>query len=237
MVGQFRNSSGKPGVTALCDSTAEEQLVAAAKGGDERAFETLFNRHQRKIFVLAFRYTRVREDAEDVVQQTFQKAFVHLQKFEGKSSLSTWLTRIAINQALMLLRSRRGLREVLIDDSSGDEEATHALELADAGPDPETRFLQREKTQILSAAIRQLRPGMRKAIELRELGELSNRDTAAHLGVSIGAVKARVFHARRKLAKALTRHVRPRRVSRNGISIFAEGAERTSQDRLTCAWN
>ena len=227
---------GKPDV-ASCDSGAEEELVAAAKGGDEGAFESLFNRHQRKIFSLALRYTRVREDAEDIVQQTFQNAFVHLQRFEGKSSLSTWLTRIAVNQALMLLRSRRGLREVLIGDSSGDEEATPALEPADANPDPEARFLQREKTEILSAAMRQLGPGLRKTIELRELGELSNRDTAAHLGVSIGTVKARVFRARRKLAKALRRHMRPRRVSRNGISIFAKGAGRTSQERLSRAWN
>ena len=237
MLDRVLNKIGKAGVTASCDLSTEEELVVAAKGGDEVAFETLFNRHQRKIFAIAFRYARVREDAEDIVQQTFQKAFVHLQKFEGKSSLSTWLTRIAINQALMLLRSRRALREVVIDDSSGDEETTPALELADTNPDPEARFLQREKTQILSAAMRQLRPGMRRAIELRELGELSNRDTAAYLGVSIGAVKARVFHARRKLAQVLRRHTRPRRVSRNGISISTRGTRRTSQDRLTCAWN
>src|SRR5580693_8992309 len=162
MLNRVQNKFGKPGVTSD-DSAAEEELVAAAKTGDEGAFETLFNRHQRKIFALAFRYTRVREDAEDIVQQTFQNAFVHLQKFEGKSTLSTWLTRIAINQALMLLRSRRGLGEVLIGDSSGDEEATFAWELADASPDPEASYLLSEKTQILSAAMRQLRPGMRKA--------------------------------------------------------------------------
>src|SRR6267154_5814574 len=131
MLGQFQNRS-KRGVASFRDSAPDEELVAATKSGDELAFETLVKRHQRRIFALAFRYTRVREDAEDIVQQTFQKAFVHLQKFEGKSSISTWLTRIAINQALMLLRSRRGLREVLIGDSSGDEEATAALELADA---------------------------------------------------------------------------------------------------------
>jgi RNA polymerase sigma-70 factor (ECF subfamily) len=210
MPNRVPNKFGKPGV-ASGDAAAEEELVAAAKGGDEGAFETLFNRHQRRVIALAFRYTRVREDAEDIVQQTFQKAFLHLQTFEGKSSLSTWLTRIAINQALMLLRSRRGLREVPIDDSSGDEETTFAEELADASPDPEASYLQTEKSQMLSAAMRQLRPGMRKAIELRELGELSNRDTAAHLGVSIGSVKARVFHARRKLAKALRHHMRPYR--------------------------
>src|SRR5712664_4602406 len=137
MLGQLRNEIGKRGVTSSSDAAADEELVAAAKNGDELGFESLAKRHQRRIFALAFRYTRVREDAEDIVQQTFQKAFVHLQKFEGKSSISTWLTRIAINQALMLLRSRRGLREVLIGDSSGDEEATAALELADANLDPE----------------------------------------------------------------------------------------------------
>src|SRR5580692_5168439 len=163
MLDRVPNKIGKPGITASCDLTAEEDLVAAAKAGDEGAFETLFNRHQRKIFALAFRYTRVREDAEDIVQQTFQKAFLHLQTFEGKSSLSTWLTRIAINQALMLLRSRRGLREVPIDDSSGDEEATFAQEPADASPDPEASYFETEKSRILSIAMRQLRPGMRKA--------------------------------------------------------------------------
>ena len=94
MVGQFRNRSGKPRAVSLRDS-ADEERVAATERGDELAFETLVKRHERKIFVLALRYTRVREDAEDVVQQTFQKAFVHLQRFEGKSAFSTWLTRVA----------------------------------------------------------------------------------------------------------------------------------------------
>jgi DNA-directed RNA polymerase specialized sigma24 family protein len=93
MVGQFRNRSGKPRAASLRDS-ADEELTATERG-DELAFETLVKRHERKIFVLALRYTRVREDAEDVVQQTFQKAFVHLQRFEGKSAFSTWLTRVA----------------------------------------------------------------------------------------------------------------------------------------------
>jgi RNA polymerase sigma factor (sigma-70 family) len=213
MLDRVLNNVGKPDATDVPSrgSAAERELVAAAKRGDGGAFETLFTHHQRRIYTLAFRYTRIREDAEDIVQQTFQKAFVHLQKFEGKSSLSTWLTRIAINQALMLLRSRRGQHGVPIDDSSSHE-ATPVLELADTSPDPEASYLQTEKTQSLSAAMRQLRPGMREAIELRELGELSNRDTAAHMGVSIGTVKARVFHARRKLAETLRLHMRPHRI-------------------------
>ena len=195
--------TAKPTSTCSSDPVAEQMLVVAARNGDEQAFEDLFKRHQRRIFVLAFRYTRVREDAEDIVQQTFQQAFVYLQKFEGKSSFCTWLTRIGINQGLMLLRRRRGVCEVAIDHSSSYEETTSALEVADPSPDPEAGYLQREKAEILSAAMRRLRPGMRKALELRELGELSNRETAAHMGVSLGAAKARVFHARRKLDETL----------------------------------
>jgi RNA polymerase sigma-70 factor (ECF subfamily) len=233
------NKIGKPSVTVgdSGDLSPQEELVAASKHGDELAFQTLVKLYHQRLFVIAFRYTRVREDAEDIVQQTFQKAFVHLQGFEEKSALSTWLTRIAINEALMLLRSRRALHEVPIDDSSSPEETTPLLELADASPDPEASYSQVEGARILTAAIRQLRPGTRRAIELRGLSELSTRETAAHLGVSVGTVKARVFHARRQLAKALSRCMRSRRVSGNGISSVAEDSGRVSQDRLTCARN
>jgi RNA polymerase sigma factor (sigma-70 family) len=94
------------------DPKAEATLIIAAKKGNGQAFETLVVRHKEKISAVALRYTRIPEDAEDVVQQTFQKAFIHLHRFRGKSSFSTWLTRIAINEALMLLRRRRALREV-----------------------------------------------------------------------------------------------------------------------------
>jgi len=203
MLGQLRNEIGKRTVASSSDAAADEKLVAAAKKGDELGFESLAKRHQRRIFALAFRYTRVREDAEDVVQETFRKAFGHLQKFEGKSSFSTWLTRIAINEALMSLRRRRALHEVLADDSSGDNGTTPGVDLADASPDPEAAYLQKEEARIASAAIRHLRPGMRRAVELRELGELSTRETAGLMGLSVAAIKARVFHARKELGKAL----------------------------------
>src|ERR1700683_2399585 len=93
-------------------------LVAAAKNENRQAFEVLVERHARRVFSAARRMTRTREDAEDVVQQSLQKAFTHLCKFEGRSTFSTWLTRIAINEALMLLRKRSGLREMFIDDLS-----------------------------------------------------------------------------------------------------------------------
>jgi RNA polymerase sigma-70 factor (ECF subfamily) len=182
-------------------------LVAGAKTGDARAFELLVERHEGKIFSLAQRMTRNREDAEDVVQQSFQKAFIHLKKFEGDSLFSTWLTRIAINEALMLLRKRRGTREVPIAESSTGDETAPLLDVPDVGPNPEDSCLQREQERILSAAVSELTPGMRKAIELRELGELSTGETARAMGLSVGAVKARVFHGRKKLRKTLQRYV------------------------------
>ena len=105
------------------DPVDDGALVLAAKRGDEQAFEILVTRYQSKIFAIALRYTIVPEDAEDIVQETFQKAFIHLHGFEGKSSFSTWLTRIAINEALLLLRRDRARREVSLE-ATGEEQTT-----------------------------------------------------------------------------------------------------------------
>jgi len=181
------------------DSATDEALVANAKDGDEKAFEMLVKRHRRRVFALALRYTQFREDAEDVVQQTFQKAFVYLRNFEGKSSFSTWLTRIAINEALMWLRKARALCEVPLDRSMNDEGAKPDFDVADASSDPEATYLRQEETRNLSMAIEGLTPSMRIVLELKELRELSGRETARHLGLSLAAVKARAFHGRKKL--------------------------------------
>ena len=183
----------------------EAALVLAAKRGDGQAFEILIKRYQKRILAIARRFTRIREDAEDVVQQSLQKAFVHLHKFEGKSSFSTWLTRIAINEALMLLRRGRVLREVSIDDLSGNEETALGLEIPDSRGGPESTFLQAARNRILFEAMDKLTPGIRTAIELRELGELSTEEAARVMGLSVEAVKGRVFHGRRKLHQVLKR--------------------------------
>lgn len=235
MLGRAQNKIGKSGTTAASsrDYAPERQLVVAAKSGDPSAFDTLFKCHERRIFALALRYTRIREDAEDVVQETFQKAFVHFHNFEEKSSFSTWATRIAINQALMLLRRRRALSELPIDDSSTHEGATPALELPDAGPDPETTYVQKEEAQILSAAMSRLRPEMRRAIELRDLRELSNLEAAACLGVTPGTVKARAFRARKKLGETLRPYMRPHRNCDSDLLATTGNANRGPQFRMT----
>jgi RNA polymerase sigma-70 factor, ECF subfamily len=203
------NNRLKPTILSSSDPGTDEALVSAAKSGNQRAFEVLVERHQQRMLGFARRYTGVREDAEDVVQQTFQKAFIHLNKFQGKSSFSTWLTRIAINESLMLLRHGRALREVSVDDYIEAEGKTACLEISDSSPDPEASYLRRERAQILSETLGNLRPGMRTAIELRELAELSTEETARRMGVSVAAVKARLFHARKKLQEKLRRYMRP----------------------------
>src|SRR5467141_3783488 len=209
-------------------------LVAAAKNENREAFEILVERHARRVFFAARRMTRTREDAEDVVQQSFQKAFIHLHQFEGKSSFSTWLTRIAINEALILLRKSRGLREVLINDLTEGEETLFALEISDSGPNPEDNYSQRERQRILFSALNELPHGMRRAIQLRELGERSTEETARIMGISVNAVKARVFHGRRKLRERLRRFVQPAWISGKDSSRTIGNARQISQHQSAC---
>jgi len=213
---------------------ADIALVAAAKNGNRKSFEILVERHEQRIFFVAQRITRTREDAEDVVQQTFQKAFTHLLKFEGRSAFSTWLTRIAITEALMFLRRTRGLREVRIDDLNANEETMTALEVRDASPDPEAIYSQQEQAEMLSAAINELSPGIRKAMQLRELDERSSEETARIMGISVSALKGRMFHGRRKLRETLKQFAEPSWKSTKKTSRTVGDTTHTSQDRVHC---
>ena len=209
-------------------------LVAAAKNGNRKAFEILVKRHQQRIFFVARRITRRREDAEDVVQQSFQKAFTHLRKFEGRSSFSTWLTRIAITEALMILRRSRGFREVLIDDLNGNEETTAPLELPDSSPDPEAIYSQQESAAMLFLAMNELPAGTRRAIQLHELDERSSEETARMLGISLAALKGRMFHGKRKLRERLNHLIRPAWRSASKTSRTIGNATHISHDQKTC---
>jgi len=184
-------------------------LVAAAKSGSTGAFEVLVKRHQGRILRIAQRVTRNREDAEDVLQQSFQKAFAHLEKFEERSSFLTWLTRIAINEAIMCMRSRRA-RTVCIDVLTPSEEAARTtLQISDPSASPETSCAQRETERFLFSAINRLTPGLRMAIQLCDLEEHSLKESAKMMGLSVPAVKSRVSRGRRELRKTLRHFVTP----------------------------
>jgi RNA polymerase sigma-70 factor (ECF subfamily) len=180
------------------DKDSDGALVAAAKCGESFAFEKLVFRHERRVFAVAQRITHNREDAEDVVQESFHKAFRHLNDFQEKSRFSTWLTRIAMNEAFMLLRRRRGVLEVL-PDSPDDGVKPVSEAFVDQSPSPEESCLRRERAELLTQAINRLGPKIRRTILLRDIEERSAEETARILGTSINAVKARLFHGRRKL--------------------------------------
>ncbi len=182
----------------------EAALVAAAKAGDPAAFSELVNRYESKIYRLAQNITRNREDAEDVMQEAFLKAYTHLDSFQGDSRFYTWLVRIAVNEALMKLRKRRG-KEVSLDDPIETDEDLVPREIADWGPAPDQRYERNQTNAILSEAIERLPPDFRMVFVLRDVEELSTEETAEILGLSIPAVKSRLLRARLRLRQQLNR--------------------------------
>jgi RNA polymerase sigma-70 factor, ECF subfamily len=209
----------------------EPALVAAAKNGDAQAFELLVARHQRRILAVAQRWTGVRQDAEDILQQSFQKAFLNLHQFEGRSSFSTWLTQVAINEARMLHRKSGGRREVSIDDLNENSETATSLEIPDSTPDPEADYSKREWGRMLSSAMNELPRKTRRALQLRELDERSTEETARIMGISVGAVKARVFHGRKKLREKLYRYAGSARKFGRDTPRAVGDARRISQNQ------
>jgi RNA polymerase sigma-70 factor, ECF subfamily len=184
--------------------SSDSQLLSAAKKGDRAAFGLLFERHSKKILHSTLRITRNREDAEDALQECFLSGMVHLHNFDGRSQLSTWLTRIAINAALMKLRRNRYSKEVPMEFVDEEGKERPRFQLIDGALNPEDSFAEQERAKILHSALSGLRPRVRAAIEICQLQECSVRETARKLGISTAAAKGRLFHARVALRKACT---------------------------------
>lgn len=192
----------------VCQSAAEvasnddRWLVAQAKAGRASAFGELYERHRLKLYRTAYRILRNQEDAEDSAQRSFQHAFTNISRFREDSAFATWVTRIAINEALMLLRQRRANPLLSEDNIRGDEESL-SFGLRDGGPGPEEILAKNELRATVTQAISHLRENLRTVVFLRELQGLTSAETARRLGLSVAAVKARVFHARRHLRRHL----------------------------------
>src|ERR1700675_598435 len=155
--------SAQSDAAAVSDLRAwsEEQLIAAAKSGRRAPFGELCERHIKQVSCVTRRIIRNREDAEDAAQECFLNAFVHLKDFDGRSQFATWLTRIAINAALMKLRKNRGAREVPMDEPNPSFESVAQREFRDDAPDPEESCSLRERRRIVKSAISALRPRAR----------------------------------------------------------------------------
>jgi RNA polymerase sigma-70 factor (ECF subfamily) len=183
-------------------------LVHACKNGDYAAFEEIVKRYDRKLFRIAQYLMHNREDAEDAVQEAFVKAFQHLDQFRQDAKFSTWLTRIAMNQSLMMLRKRRSSKEVSLDEDFQSDDGKLPIEIADWAPNPEDLYQATQLREILRKTLQKLGPGLRIVFVLRDIEGFSLEQTAEALGLSVVAVKARTFRARLQLRERLSRYFR-----------------------------
>ena len=188
----------------------ELKLVHAAKAGDVSAFEELVKRYDRNVFRIAQHITQNREDAEDVVQDAFLKAYRNLDRFQEQSKFYTWLVRIAVNEALMRLRRRRPERMVSLDEDIKTEDDSMPLEVADWAPNPEQLYRQGELKEILGKTIQGLPPSFRTVFVLRDVEGLSTEETADALDLSVPAVKSRLLRARLQLRERLSKYFKNR---------------------------
>jgi len=210
-------SSNTAPVSAPALSPSDEgNLVAQAQAGDPQAFAELVKRYERKIYRIAKNITQNDEDAEDVLQDAFMKAYEHLGGFQGHSRFYTWIVRIAVNEALMKLRKRKGDRFVSLDEpmDTGEEEVKREVAVWEGNP--EDQYSKEELQRILNEAVETLKPDFRTVFTLRDIEELTTEETAEALGISIPAVKSRLLRARLALREKLTRQFK-----RKGEDVFA----------------
>jgi len=204
--------------TVLAAEDSEMALVHAAKTGDMDAFEQLLRRTQGMVFRIAQHITGSPEDAEEVVQEAFLKAFQNLERFEERSRFSTWVTRITVNTALMRLRQRRGHETVPLREDNADDPSVVPQEVADWRPDPEQIYTRRELRAILEQALAGLPQHYSTVFLLRDVEGFSAAETAEALGLSITAVKARLLRARLQLRQRLDPYFRREELKRHANS-------------------
>lgn len=178
-------------------TTREKRLVAAAKRGCGAAFDELCQPYAKRLLATVQLVTKNRQDSEDALQDCFRRAFVHIKDFDGRSKFSTWLTRIAINCALVILRRQRNSFELSLN-----EETEKVLGVSDHLPNPEMRYVQREREKVIRRAVGRLRPGFQRVIQLGQFEERSVKATAQILDITISAAKARLDHARAALRRS-----------------------------------
>ena len=184
---------------------SELGLVTAMRAGSEMAFAELHRLYAHSLYRTILSITRNREDAEDVLQETLMRAYLGLDSFEGRSKLHSWLTRIAINSSLMVLRKRRTRREASFESLPFADDGTPQFQVKDSGPNPEEFCLQRERGLRVAKAMAGLKPPMRNAMQTQLNTGGSMEEIAQSLDISVAAVKARLHRARRYVTERTRR--------------------------------
>ena len=176
-------------------------LVRRAVKGDSEAQDALIGRYRIRLYRLALRLLRSREDAEDAVQDALLSAYRNLSSFEGRSLFSTWLTRIVVNAALVRMRRQRARPELFLQDVSTEDPSPMTNMFVDGRPDPEQAYACFETKQLVEGALEELSPSIRHAFALREFHDLTNTEAAEVAGIRVGAFKSRISRARSQLAE------------------------------------
>lgn len=198
-----------------------KQGISTARLATSADFDEMCLPHTKKLFLVALRITKNREDAEDALQDSLLQAFIHFKDFDGRSTFSTWLTRITINSALMLLRKKRRAVCVSLDRTREDDGTELCMEVPDRAANPERRYLEMERETILHDAIAALRPSIRRAVKVQQLEEHSLREAADRMGISVTATKGRLFHAKRLLRKSPRLKSLRQQQGRKPLALFA----------------
>ena len=193
-----------------CSVTRGGRAPTDAVGRDSAApIGEVYERCRHRLLRLALRITRNQQDAEDVVQDSFMQACLHLDSFEGRASLSTWIGRIAINAALMKIRKRRRY-ELLLDEATGALSKRCQVQVMSGEPAPDHQLLGRELRQVLSRGLAESNPALSRIVELHYFEELTVQECARALGISVSNVKGRIFRAKLRLRSTFKRHSKQR---------------------------
>lgn len=212
---------------ARAPALSEAQLVNAARAGDVESFGELVKRYDRLMFRVVRPMAESPQEAEDIVQEAFVKAFCNIRCFEGRAAFSTWLIRIAVNEALGRIRRRQKFPMGPLEVAVPGEETALELQIASPAATPEELCSEGELRRALAAAVHRLRPRLRAVFVLRDMQGMSAQETADILRITVGTVKARLFRARQRVRQMLLPYVssRPRTgLDRRGVAIFRTGA-------------
>jgi RNA polymerase sigma factor (sigma-70 family) len=185
-------------------TTSDALLATEARNGDDLAYAELCRRHREMVFRTVLRITRNMDDAEDIVQDSWMRGFTHIGTFDGRSEFSTWVTRIAINSALTMIRRRRTKKEYSLDDPS-DPGNCRVKELSEPSRNPEERCLETERIRLVRQAIKRLPAKLRTAMEIRQSQDRPMSELAKLAGVSVQTMKSRLVRARLRLREPLSK--------------------------------